>query len=165
MKCFDLFLIEKAERQQQQEKTDKGLKYVILFHSFFSHSCYEFTEKQYMMERLATMESSIQNSIKAPVQPIMQQSAQSGNQFSVFNQQVQAFPGQQVQHTYNNSIQPMMGPQHFILGQQQLAMSKAIRSNKPTNKNKLLAWIAQRNNFLAQTNAFIAYNVEEEADE
>ena len=118
-----------------------------------------------MMERLATMESSIQNSIKAPVQPIMQQSAQSGNQFSVFNQQVQAFPGQQVQQTYNNSIQPMMGPQHFILGQQQLAMSKAIRSNKPTNKNKLLVWIAQSNNFLAQTNAFIAYNVEEEADE
>lgn len=155
-------MIEKAERQQQQEKTDKGLNYIIEFQSLFSHSCYVYIEKQHMMERLATMETSIQNSIKAPVQPVMQQSAQSGNQFSVYNQQIQGLPGQQVQQT---CIQPMMGPQHFILGQQQLAMTQGIRSNKPANKNRLLAWIAQSNNFLAQTNAFIAYNVEEEADE
>jgi hypothetical protein len=102
-----------------------------------------------MFQRLAAMEASIQNSNNAPVQPIMQQSAQSGNQFSVNNQQVQAFAGQQ----------------HFILGQHQSAMNQIMRSNRPANKNKLLAWISQSNNFLAQTNAYIAYNVEEEADE
>jgi len=52
-----------------------------------------------------------------------------------------------------------------ILGQQQSAMNQTMRSNRPANKNKLLAWISQSNNFLAQTNAYIAYNVEEEADE
>jgi len=86
---------EKAERQIQQENADK--------------------DKQQMFQRLAAMEASIQNSNNAPVQPIMQQSAQSGNQFSVNNQQVQAFAGQQVQHAYNNSSQPVLGPQHFIL--------------------------------------------------
>jgi len=110
-----------------------------------------------MFQRLAAMEKSIQNCNNATVQPIMQQSAQSGNQFSVNNQQVQAFTGHQVQ--------PVLGPQHFILGQQQSAMNQTMRSNRPANKNKLLAWISQSNNFLAQTNAYIAYNVEEEADE
>ena len=118
-----------------------------------------------MFQRLEAMEASIQNSNNATVQPIMQQSAQSGNQCSVNNQQVQAFTGQQVQHAYNNSSQPVLGPQHFILGQQQSAMNQIMRSNRPANKNKLLAWISQSNNFLAQTNAYIAYNVEDEADE
>jgi len=153
LKCLkkNLFIVEKAERQIQQEKADKGLKYAIEFHSLLlsSNSCCVFADKQQMFQRLAAMEASIQNSNNAPVQPIMQQSAQSGNQFSVNNQQVQAFAGQQ----------------HFILGQHQSAMNQIMRSNRPANKNKLLAWISQSNNFLAQTNAYIAYNVEEEADE
>ena len=93
------------------------MKYAIEFHSLLlsSNSCCVFADKQQMFQRLAAMEASIQNSNNAPVQPIMQQSAQSGNQFSVNNQQVQAFAGQQVQHAYNNSSQPVLGPQHFIL--------------------------------------------------